>query len=491
MARVVVVGAGLGGLAAGARLAAQGHAVTVLEASDDVGGKLGWHVETTPAGRFRFDTGPSLLTMPSVFEDLFAVTGDPLDATLPVHQLPDAIRHRFADGTELTTAADAEETFARTHKAFGGTAADDWRALLDRGRRMWELVGERVVTRPLHLPSLLRASASDLRTVAPGTSIRTLGRRLLHDARQRTMLERYATYSGSDPRRAPATLATIPFLEQAEGIWYVDGGLHRLADALVERITARGGVVRTGAAVDQVAVAGGRADGVVLTDGTRVAADIVVSGIDAHRLYRSIAPDVARAPFADSLSGFTLMLGVRGRTPHLAHHNVLFGAADYDDEFDAVFGSHAHLVRDPVIYVSAPDDPAVRPAGHEAWFVLVNAARHGTEGRRGTLDWDTPGLATAYVERILTLLAARGMPVRERLVSVAHRTPADLARRTGAPGGAIYGAADHGLRTALRRPGATSPLRGLFLVGGSVHPGGGLPLVATSAALAAAAVGPA
>ena len=491
MARVVVVGAGLGGLACAARLAAAGHRVTVLEASDAVGGKLGWHVETTPVGRFRFDTGPSLLTMPSVFEELFATTGDALAATLPVRHLTEAIRHRFADGTEITTSADPEQTFARMDRALGGVAADDWRAVLDRGRRMWQLVGEQVIGQPLHLAALLRASGSDLKTVAPGTSLRRLGRRLLRDPRQRLMLERYATYTGSDPRRAPATLATIPWLEQSKGIWYVDGGLHRVADALVARITERGGQIRTGAAVAQVAVAAGRADGVVLADGSRVAADVVVSGIDAHRLYRGVAPGAGRAPFADSLSGFTLMLGVRGRTPHLAHHNVLFGATDYDDEFDSVFGTHARLAQDPVIYVSAPDDPAIRPGGHEAWFVLVNAARHGTEGRPGTVDWDTPGVATAYTERILTLLAARGMAVRERLVSVTHRTPADLARATGAPGGAIYGAADHGLRTALRRPGAVSPLRGMYLVGGSVHPGGGLPLVARSARFAADAIGPA
>lgn len=489
MSRVVVIGAGLGGLAAGARLAASGHTVTVVEAADAIGGKLGWHVETTPAGRFRFDTGPSLLTMPSVFHDLFAATGDPLDATLKLRRLDDVIRHRFADGSEVTTAADAAVTAARMDRALGPGAGADWSTLLGRGRQMWEVAGERVVDRPLHVPTLLRSSRRDLRTIAPGTSLRRLGRRLLHDPRQRMMLDRYATYTGSDPRRAPATLAAIPFIEQDEGVWYVDGGLHRIAEALADRITDRGGELRLGCAVASVAVAGGRVDGVVLADGRRLPADVVVSNVDAHRLYRTLAPDVTKAPFADSLSGFVLLLGVRGRTPHLAHHNVLFPAGDYDDEFDAVFGDHARLAYDPVIYVGAPDDPATRPAGHETWFVLVNAARHGTEGAPGTLDWDAPGLASAYTERLLTLLAARGLPVRERLVTVVRRTPADLARLTGAPGGAIYGAAEHGLRTTLRRPRNRSPLPGLFLVGGSVHPGGGLPLVARSAAFAAAAIG--
>ena len=188
------------------------------------------------------------------------------------------------------------------------------------------------------------------------------------------------------------------------------------------------------------------------------------------------------------ISVFVLLLAVEGRTPGLAHHNVLFPEA-YDAEFDAVFGDRASPVADPTLYVSAPDDPAVRPTGHEAWFVLVNAPRHGTG--RGAVDWRTPGLAELYRDRLLDLLGERGLPVRDRVLWSRVLSPADLELRTGAVGGAIYGTSSNGAAAAFLRPANRSPVPGLFLVGGSSHPGGGLPLVILSAQIVAGLVGPA
>ncbi len=203
------------------------------------------------------------------------------------------------------------------------------------------------------------------------------------------------------------------------------------------------------------------------------------------------APTAARrlARATPSLSGFVLLLAVEGATPGLAHHNVLF-PADYDAEFDAVFGDRALPVPDPTLYVSAPDDPAVRPPGCEAWFVLVNAPRHGAAGP-GTVDWRADGLAERYADRLLDLLAARGLPVRDRVRWSRALSPADLEQRTGAVGGAIYGTSSNGPTAAFLRPANRSPVPGLFLVGGSAHPGGGLPLVALSAQIVAGLVGPA
>jgi phytoene dehydrogenase-like protein len=163
---------------------------------------------------------------------------------------------------------------------------------------------------------------------------------------------------------------------------------------------------------------------------------------------------------------------------------VLFGA-DYDAEMDAVFGSPAAAPADPTLYVACPPDGA--PAGHEAWFVLANSPRHGAGP--GAIDWDAPGVATSYADRLLTLLAARGLDVRDRIVFAEHRTPADLERATASPGGAIYGASNNGARAAFLRPRNASPVPGLFLVGGSAHPGGGLPMVLMSAAITAEMVG--
>jgi phytoene desaturase len=303
------------------------------------------------------------------------------------------------------------------------------------------------------------------------------------------LLERYATYTGADPRRAPAALAAVPYAELAFGGWYVRGGLGRLADALLSRCLDLGVVVETGAEVIGVDAAGGRVRGVRLAAGERVPADVVVANADALHVYRDLLPAPRRlAGLAHrSLAGFVLLLGVRGTTPDLNHHNVYF-PPDYDAEFDAVFGDPgrgvpARPVPDPTVFVTVADDPAVRPSGHEAWFVLVNSARHGTGWTE--VDWRRPGLAQAYADRVLDVLAARGLDVRDRVVFREIRTPADLAGTAGAPGGAIYGTAG-----GLLRPANRGPVRGLFLVGGSTHPGGGLPMVALSAEIVARMIGP-
>jgi phytoene desaturase len=384
--------------------------------------------------------------------------------------------------------------------ALGDGAGADWDRFLDRAHDVWQVTRGPFLESPLggarDLLGLARRTA-DVRTVAPWQTLRGLGEQYLRDPRLRMLLDRYATYTGSDPRRAPAALSVVPYVEQTFGGWYVPGGLRRLGAAVHERAMLRGAQVRLGAAVSQVLVEGGRAAGVVLADGERLAADVVVANADATHLYDDLLPAsvAGRARrrlhrATPSLSGFVLLLALRGRTPGLAHHTVLFPDGSYDDEFDSVFGRHARPVPDPTVYVSAPDDPALRPDDdHEAWFVLVNAPRHGTGP--GAVDWDEAGLASSYADRVLDVLAARGLDVRDRVLWREVRTPADLQRATRSPGGAIYGTSSNGARAAFLRPANASPVPGLFLVGGSAHPGGGLPLVGMSAAIVAGLVGPA
>ncbi|GAB7191173.1 phytoene desaturase family protein [Kineococcus sp. NUM-3379] len=488
MARIVVVGAGLGGLSAAARLAALGHAVTVCERSGDLGGKLG----RFSRDGFTFDTGPSLLTLPAVQRDLFLKTGAPLESVLDLVPLDPACGYRFADGTRLDMPGGSlPAVSAAVDAALGPGTGTQWTAFLARAGAIWDVAREPFLENPLQGPRTLLRLARDtraVRTVAPWASLRSLGARYLDDPRLRVLLDRYATYSGSDPRRAPAALATVPYVEHTFGAWYVRGGLRRLAEAVAERAAERGAVLRTGTEVAAVLAEGGRVAGVRLAGGEHLPADVVVSGVDAAHLYRDLLPRPRLRPPARrrSSSGLVLMLALRGRTPGLRHHNVLF-PADYDAEFDDLAAGRP--VADPTVYVSAPDDPALRPGDDcEAWFVLVNAPVH--DPVRGT-DWNTPGLADAQADRVLDVMAARGLDVRGRVLWREVRTPADLERDTRSDGGAIYGSSSDGARGAFLRPANRSPVPGLFLVGGSAHPGGGLPLVGLSARIVTELVGPA
>ncbi|RZS82941.1 phytoene desaturase [Motilibacter rhizosphaerae] len=493
MPRVVVVGAGMGGLAAAARLRALGHDVVLCERAGRTGGKLaGWSRDG-----FAFDTGPSLLTLPATYRDLFLKTGAPLEDVVDLQPVDPAFTYAFADGTRLVL---PNTSRARTREAvgdaLGGAAADDWDALIAHAARVWERTRRPFLEQGL-APRELLALGRDpraVRDVAPWLTLRGLGRRLLRDPRLRLVLDRYATYAGSDPRRAPAALCTIPFVEQAFGAWHVAGGLQRLGNALEQRVLELGVQLRLGAEVTRVLVEGGRAAGVELAGGERLPADVVVADADAGLVYGSLLPPLPqtrralrRVRRADrSFGGFVLLLALRGRTPGLTHHTVLF-PADYDAEFDAVFAGRT--AADPAVYVCSPDDPAMRPEGGEAWFVLVNAPLHSPGSGSAGTDWRAPGVATAYADQVLDLLAARGLDMRQRLLWSEVRTPADLEAAAGAPGGSIYGSAAHGRAAPLLRPANRSPLPGLFLVGGSAHPGGGLPLVALSAAIVAEQVG--
>ncbi|WP_433302605.1 phytoene desaturase family protein [Actinoplanes sp. CA-030573] len=473
MSRIVVIGAGVGGLAAAIRLAEAGHEVEVHERAPVVGGKLA----VFERDGFRFDTGPSLLTLPQVFDDLgLGLSPTPLD---PV------VRHFFPDGTVLDSSANHEVFADRIAAALGPAAAAEWRHFWRRAARIWGASWRSVLRHPVTPATLAGLSwrLTDLAAIAPGRSLRDLGHRYFRDPRLRMLLDRYATYTGADPRRAPAALAAIPYAELEFGGWYLPGGLGTIAGAMADRCAALGVRVHLGSEVSGV-----DRSGVRLADGSPAKADVIVSDVDALTLYRDLLPTPSRLrTLSDrSLAGFVLLLGVRGETPQLAHHNVFFPPY-YDAEFDAIFGTAARRARpadDPAVFVTRATDPEVHPPGCEAWFILVNAPRHGTTWQ--STDWTRPALREAYADHILAVLARRGLDVRDRILFREIRTPADLATATATPGGAIYGTTG-----GLLRPPNRGPLPNLYLVGGSVHPGGGLPMVTLSAEIVAAQIGPA
>jgi phytoene desaturase len=331
-----------------------------------------------------------------------------------------------------------------------------------------------------------------MKIIAPWKTLRLHADEIVKDQRLRFIMDRYATYSGSDPRKAPAVLSTIAFVEESFGAWHVKGGLGQLTEKVYQRALDVGVHFHLNSPVSVITTAGKKATGVILADGTVVAADAVVANADASLVYNKLITGHKRTlkkarkniEKADvSVAGFSLLLGIRKDPDQVLNHHTILFPENYDAEFDAIF-THGKPVEKPTIYICAPQDPEMtKDETLEGWFVLVNAPTHGQ------FDWSDKEFARNYANTIIDQIEARGISVRDRLESLTIRTPADLEAAVHAPGGAIYGTSSNGARAAFMRAKNRSSIKGLYLVGGSAHPGGGLPLVGISGDLVTEAIG--
>lgn len=472
MSDVVVIGAGFGGLAAAIELAAAGCRVTVLEAGPRPGGKA----DQVVIDGLACDTGPSLLTLPSVAAALFDVAGCRLEDE--VELIPSAFRYHFPDGCIVDTHATVEDTLASVERALGGRAAGDLERHLDRGRRVWEASADAFVFGPA--PSVGRVFGMGPRAWRDLLRIdahRTLWDVICEDAadwRLRWLLARYATYNGSDVRSAPGTLSCIAWVELGLGGWGVRGGLHALACALAQ-VAARLGVeFHFDEPVQRVRVGRGRVTGVV-TARRELEAPWVVCNADVAHLAGALLPAEARGLDIGepSLSGWVGVLRT-GRRPDRVGHQVVF-PQDYLREFVDLF-DRRRTPRDPTVYSCS--GVAAHGQGHwgadEALFVMVNAP--ALCGRPDQVDWG--GMALRRLRRA-------GL-VEPDARWVWSRTPRQLERRFPDSRGAIYGAAsNHALAAFRRPPNRLAGVGGLALAGGSAHPGGGVPLCLQSGRQAA------
>lgn len=485
MKSAIIVGAGLGGLATAIRLAARNLQVQIFEKNELPGGKVNLH----KAAGYTFDTGASLLTMRHVVEDLFASAGRRAEDYLTIEPLEPICRYRWADGATLDASTDITRTLAEIERVAPEDAAA-FESFLADSRRKYEVAERTFLAHSLNdLPRLLRPRyARDLAVIASWRTLAAHNARHFRSPYLRQLFNRFATYNGSSPYRTPATFALIPYVEFGLGAWYVQGGMYELPRALARLATELGVKISTGVEISRILVDNNRARGVVTADGATHESDAVIANSDAIETYSRLVPETARRIYTNrklarvepSCSGFVLLLGVRRRYDHLAHHNIFF-STDYEAEFRQIF-DEMRPAADPTVYVCATSrtDPTQAPPGCENLFVLVNAP--ATSERT---DWSRE--SDVYRNLIVKKLEGFGLDGLSAAVEYEHRiTPEDFAARYGAHRGALYGASSNSTLSAFfRPPNKARDIENLFFAGGTTHPGGGIPLVLLSGKMAA------
>ncbi|MCL7423706.1 NAD(P)/FAD-dependent oxidoreductase [Streptomyces sp. YS415] len=486
MARIAVIGAGTGAMAAAARLAVAGHRVAVYERTETYGGA----VRRFERDGFSFDTGPGLLTLPAVWRDLFVKTGkEPLEDRVELVQVDPSSRHVFADGTEVSLPnASRAGVVAALDEALGAGAGARWGDFLVRAREAWDRSRRPLLEEPLWPNWEVLAGREPYPAVPHKRLLRTrraatlaeVGAWELRDPRLTALLESHALGYGLHPEAAPASAAVLPYMEHAFGTWYVLGGARELARAVYERCLARKVEFHFGAEVTGVLEKDGRAAGLELADGTAVQADFVVGtrpwGLTGHQLYG--AADVGPRPEGAAHGRVVVCLALRGAREAGAAHRTVVHAPDRRAELDAL--GRGEPPAGPTVRVDRPADPALRPDKEHESVVLT-----ATVPSRTVYDWAAPGAADSFADRMAEA-AERAVPgLRERTLWREVRTPVHTEAETGVEGGGVPAPALAAAEGRFLYPPNSTRMAGLFGVGGWSHPGGGLAHAGMSGALVA------
>ncbi len=480
---IAIIGAGIGGLVAALTLARQGFAVTVHERAAAPGGKMR---EIEIDGR-KIDAGPTVFTMRWVFEAIFEAAGSSLDAELKLSRADILARHAWRAGETFDLHADRDASADAIGRFAGAEEARRYLEFCERAAGIFKTLDAPFMRS--HNPSVLGLmrgvgprGVGSLFKIQPFTTMWQALGRYFHDPRLRQLFARYATYCGASPFAAPATLMLIAHVEQ-EGVWLVEGGMHRLAQSLCDLAKRHGAVFRFDDEICGIETAAGAVSAVISANGERQAVDAVIVNADASALaagrFGEAVRNSVRVAGSRSLSAVTwsLVAGTGGFP--LARHNVFFSSV-YAREFQEIL-VEKRLPSEPTIYVCAQDrsDEPASFDGPERLFCLVNAPAVG----------DADGLSDAEIARCedttFNRLRQLGLSIDRRPERMRLTGPAEFDDLFPATGGALYGRASHGWRASFERPGLRTRIRGLYLAGGSVHPGPGVPMAALSGQMAA------
>jgi diapolycopene oxygenase len=492
MQKIGIIGGGLGGLASACVLGARGYEVVVFERNEWLGGKAA----VLETNGFRFDMGPTILTLPAVLDRIFAEAGRQVAGALNLVRLDPQWRSFFEDRSTLDLLADSNAMASRLSAFSPGTGtAEGYRRFIELSEQLHRISESYFFWRPVGgLRDMFDAGATfqtgilrDVLAMRPGHSVAGTVRSRIPDSRVAQMVDHFTQYVGSAPDASPAVLCGIAHMQTCGGVWYPVGGTSAIPAALTNLAESFGVEFRCGAGVEKILISQGAVDGVRLKGGETVRVDALVSNSDSVRTHRELLDgQPARAferrrRYEPACSGVVLYLGLKQRYEHLLHHNFIF-SRDPHEEFNAIY-RQGRPAPDPTCYVCAPSgtDPGVAPPGGEALYVLVH-----TPYLRPDHDWSR--MLPEYRRIILEKLKrTAGMEDIESRIVVEHAlTPDDINRRYHVLNGAIYGLASHGRFLGAFKPSNRSPdVRGLYLAGGAAHPGPGMPMVLMSGWIAA------
>jgi 1-hydroxycarotenoid 3,4-desaturase len=480
---IAIIGAGMGGLAAGIRLAAAGRAVTIFEAHGWPGGKM----RVVPSEAGPVDAGPTVLTLRDVLDDLFAAAGTAVEDHLTLTPLPVLARHYWADGTKLDLTHDPAENSAAIAAAFGTRAARDFDRFSAETRALFQAFDAPIMRAPR--PGILAsgraalAAPATLPWLVPGRSLDQMLRARLSDQHLRQLFGRYATYVGGNPLLAPAVLGLV-WQAEAAGVWAVQGGMARLAQALAALFERLGGTLRLNTPVARIMTTKSRATGLHLADGSRISCgQIIFNGDPAALPFLLDQPAKAPKPAQThprSLSArvwtFAAEVAPQGLGRDALAYHTLFFADDPASEFTPL--AQNRTPQDPTIYVCAQDRASGdTPQGPERFQFILNAPAQGKAEKE-------PSCQTHPFDR----LARFGLHLTPRPMSGSLTTPAEFAALFPHSQGALYGLSPNGARATFQRPTARTKVSGLYLAGGGVHPGAGVPMAVISGGHAATAL---
>ncbi len=478
MPKALIIGAGIGGIATALRLNKKGYDVLVLEANGYPGGKL--HASTIEG--YRFDLGPSLFTMPHFVDELYELHGrNPLEY-FQYHRKQTICNYFWEDGTRFSAKADKKTFIEQATRAFD-EPEDHLRAYLQGNEKKFELTKGLFLEKSLHkigtylssgtIKALIQLGALDI-----NASLDQINQKSFKNQKLVQLFNRYATYNGSSPYKTPGIMSMIPHLEMHYGTFYPKGGMHRISLSLYELALRQGIQFRFQKKVTKIQVEERTAVG-VHTETEKYQADIVVSNMDVFPTYKYLLKDQKHPKkiLAQERSSSALIFywGIAGQFDVLDLHNIFF-SEDYQKEFHSIFETKT-LYGDPTVYINitSKEDPADAPDQSENWFVMINAP--GNYGQ----DWEV----LKYVARnnIINKLNRILKVDLEKMIKVEHiLDPMGIENSTSSYRGALYGAASNNKMAAfLRHPNFSPRIKNLYFTGGSVHPGGGIPLCLLSA----------